>query len=255
MNSEESIASTLISVSVQDIDLFEHIIIDSNSRDNTLNIVNEFENKYPLKYITEDDHGISDAFNKGVKMSSGDWLIFLGAGDELYNSDIMSEMKKELELRKKDLIVWGNIFYKDINGKKLFREKGNFPKKRLKRYMCLPHQAAFHNKELFNRYGLYNNNYQIAMDYDLCLRAINSINVNSYINKDISYMMIGGKSMDYKATLKEMLIVQKNNKVWKLQFVPYFLFIWGHVKYLFKKFIGYNTKLNQIKTQSKNENL
>lgn len=236
-NSADSIEKTIKSVLIQNSELFEHIIIDSNSTDNTIKIIQQFVEKYPLKYISEEDKGISEAFNKGISLSSGKWIIFLGAGDELYNSVVLSEMVSELQLRHDKLIVWGNIIYKNWAGDIGKLEKGDFPKERLKRYMCLPHQATFHNKRLFEIYGNYNTNYKSAMDYDLCLRLYDSCDFDGYINKTISYMLVGGISQSGSTSIMEFMRVQKANKIWKSDIIPNVLMIWASVKILIKKII------------------
>jgi len=241
MNTDGVIENTLKSVAKQDNNKFEHIIIDSKSTDNTLNIVKQYEKIYPLKIISEKDTGISDAFNKGIKISTGKWLIFLGAGDELIHNNVLTEMEKELEIREKELIVWGNILYIYQNRRIGKKEKGDFPINQLKRFMCLPHQAAFHNRNLFERFGLYDEKIKIAMDYDLCLRVFDLISSNGYVDKDISYMLIGGQSMNYKIALKDFMKVQKKNNIWSFGLIPEILWVWGHTKYILKKLIRYNS--------------
>ena len=241
-NTESTIENTLKSVAKQTNNIFEHIIVDSNSTDSTLKIIKGYKHKYRLKFISEKDSGIAEAFNKGIKLSKGAWLIFLGSGDELISNQILFEMEKELKLRKSELIVWGNIKYKALNGTIGKKIKGDFPKGRLKKFMCLPHQAAFHNKILFKRFGFYDESYKTSMDYDLVLRGYDSINTLSYINKDISYMLVGGISNNnQRLVFKEMMLAQKNNSVWKIWFVPQLLFFWAHIKYIIKKILQYNS--------------
>jgi len=245
-NTESTIENTLKSVAKQTNNIFEHIIVDSNSTDSTLKIIKGYKHKYRLKFISEKDSGIAEAFNKGIKLSKGAWLIFLGSGDELISNKILFEMEKELKLRKSELIVWGNIKYKALNGAIGERKKGDFPKERLKKFMCLPHQAAFHNKTLFKRYGFFDESYKTAMDYDLVLRGYDSINTCGYINKDISYMLVGGISNNNpRLVFKEMMLAQQRNSIWQIWFIPQLLFFWSHIKYIIKKIIRYNsTKVN-----------
>ena len=238
-NPGNGVENTLKSVAKQENNSFEHIIIDSNSTDNSLEIVKRYEKIYPLKYISEADSGIAEAFNKGINLASGKWLIFLGSGDELISKQLFSEIRTELEVRDKELIVWGNIIYKHQDGRFGKKVKGDFPMNRLKRYMCLPHQAAFHNRLLFDRHGLFNEKIKVAMDYDMCLSIFDMISSNGYIDKDISYMLVGGQSMDYKIALKDFMKVQKRNNIWSFGLTPELLWLWGHMKYIIKKVIRY----------------
>ena len=240
-NAARFIDKTILSVSKQISNSFEHIIIDSNSADGTFEIIQNYEKTYPLKFISGYDSNISEAFNEGIRLSSGKWLIFFGAGDEFINHKVLFEMEKELELKKEELIVWGNIIYIGNDGQVGNKESGKFPKRRLKRYMCLPHQAAFHNRILFERYGLFDEKLPNAMDYDLCLRSYNSISSNGYINKDISYMLYPGQCHDYKRSIKDFMIIQKKNNIWSFNYTPELLWLWAQMKYFIKKIIRYNS--------------
>ena len=240
-NAARFIEKTIISVSKQISNLFEHIIIDSNSSDGTVNIIQNYEKTYPLKFISGFDSNISEAFNEGIRLASGKWLIFFGAGDEFINHKVLFEMEKELELKEEELIVWGNIIYIGNNGEIGNKESGKFPKRRLKRYMCLPHQAAFHNRNLFDQYGLFDEKLPNAMDYDLFLRSYDSISSNGYINKDISYMLYPGQCHDEKRSTKDFMIIQKKNKIWSMNYIPELLWFWAQMKNFIKKIVRYNS--------------
>lgn len=85
-NSEKTISDTITSVLNLDFKDFEYIIIDGNSSDNTLKIIQSFVPKFeakgvPYKFISEKDKGIYDAWNKGIQLSSGEWISFLGSDD------------------------------------------------------------------------------------------------------------------------------------------------------------------------------
>ena len=83
-----NIQKTLDSIYYQKYNNFEIIVIDGNSDDGTVKILKKNQNLIS-KWLSEDDHGIYDAWNKGLNMSSGDWIMFLGAGDTL-NDDALN---------------------------------------------------------------------------------------------------------------------------------------------------------------------
>jgi len=240
-NSGSLIERTLKSVACQTHGSFEHIVIDSNSTDQTVRILKKYQNRYPeylLNFISESDSGISEAFNKGIERSSGEWIIFLGAGDELVDCNILNVMEKELRQREGKLIVWGDIAYKNIEGDVGKAEKNSFSKGRLKRYMCIPHQATFTNKATYSEYGLYDEKYKVTMDYDFCLRFINLLTKDLYVKKTVSYMLTGGVSSNSEKVLRESMNSQKLNKAWRVSFIPRFFFIWGYIKFFIKKAIS-----------------
>jgi len=236
-NAGDEIESTIKSViSQKDVDL-EYIIIDSVSNDNTLDIIEKYVNDYPIKLISEADDGISDAFNKGIKLSTGDWIIFMGAGDIFLHHKVLSDMELNLKKKYKSLIVWGNIIFINKKGETGKTISGKFPKGRLKRYMCMPHQAAFHNREFFQKYGVFDTNFKIAMDYDLLLRFIDKINESNYIDYDVTYMLTGGYSQNnIPNVLKEFLEAKIKNHVCS-RFVGNAEYYWARFKNFLKELI------------------
>ncbi len=239
-NAEDLIERTLVSVSNQQFKQYEHLIIDSESTDSTLKIVKKYSKKNPIHWISEKDNGISEAFNKGIKNANGKWILFLGAGDELYNSNILTEMETELKKREGDLLVWGNIVFKNKDGIIGKGIKGFFPKKRLKQYMCLTHQSTFHNNRLFSEYELYDTSLKSAMDYELLIRNYDKLALNGYVDKTISYMLIGGISQQSNGSLKEFRFIQKKYRVWKIIFIPDFLYWYALIKNALKRILHVN---------------
>ncbi len=200
-NNEKTIAQTAGSVINQSYRDFEHIIIDNCSTDNTVNIVKKLyagqNEKEKLKIVSEPDRGISDAFNKGIKISEGDVVGILNADDHYYNNDVL---QKVTEAFKKENILFahGNIFFED-------RKYGSNIRRPL---MCpithaLPfnHPTMFFVKEVYEKYGLYNVDYKQAMDFEFICRLEKNIpgfrSKGKYINGDpLVYMRAGGSSWE-----------------------------------------------------------
>ena len=95
-NVENQIKNTIQSVISQKGISLEHIIVDAVSTDNTMDIIEKYRESYSIKFISEPDEGIADAFNKGIKLSSGEWIIFLGAGDTFIHNKVLSDISKIL---------------------------------------------------------------------------------------------------------------------------------------------------------------
>ena len=242
-NAEDQIENSIKSVlSQNNVDL-EHIIIDSVSKDNTIKIIDKYSSDQRIKYISEKDNGISDAFNKGIKLSSGEWIIFLGAGDTFIHNKVLSDISKILINKSSELFAWGNIVLINARGEKGKTIMGKNSLKNLKRYMSFPHQAIFHNRELFQTYGMYDTNLKVAMDYDLLLRCFDKINSINYINYNVSYMLIDGLSQNNAMqVLKEFYYVKIKNNICS-QFIAYSWLNWARVKYFIKKLINYDSRM------------
>ena len=98
-NSEKTLKDTLESVLKQTYTNYEHIIVDGDSKDNTMKIVKTYEEKYQgkLRYISEKDSGIYDAMNKGIKMATGDIIGILNSDDIYANENVLEKIAKKFE--------------------------------------------------------------------------------------------------------------------------------------------------------------
>lgn len=231
LNSEKYIEKTCLSLMAQKYKQYEHIIIDCVSKDNTINIIKKYSEKYNITYISENDEGISDAFNKGIKIAKGEWILFLGAGDELINSDTLSIFSEKLLNKVNSYIVWGNVICKNEDGKIGKRISGDHYLFRLRQYLCYHHQSIFHNIRLFKDYGYFDLNIKIAMDYDLILRIYSHINKCDYSNTDVAYVLTGGNSqLSYQSTLRDIRYIQITKRIWPEPFA-YLLYYWAIFKH------------------------
>lgn len=182
-NCNELLIETLNSILKQDKGLFECIIIDGNSKDNTINTILDYKRKYldNISYISEPDTGVYDAMNKGIDLSNGEYLYFIGAGDTLVDdclTKVASKLKFNLEF------VYGNVF----NMKRRIIHGGSFDIKKIS--ICgICHQAIFYKKEIFNVVGKYNLKYRVFADAEL--------NIRCYGKKEISKNFIDVLVCDY----------------------------------------------------------
>ena len=145
--------------------------------------------------------------------------------------------------KSSELFAWGNIVLINARGEKGKTIMGKNSLKNLKRYMSFPHQAIFHNRELFQTYGMYDTNLKVAMDYDLLLRCFDKINSINYINYNVSYMLIDGLSQNNSMqVLKEFYYVKIKNNICS-QFIAYSWLNWARVKYFIKKLINYDSRM------------
>lgn len=189
-NSEKTIEATIQSVLNQNVTNFEYIIIDGNSTDTTVEIIQSYQNKFNEKgiayqWISEPDKGIYDAFNKGVSKAQGQWISFLGS-DDVYLDNALNHYFEELNTVSETTdFIHSNV---SLANKKLF--SGSWKWKKFKRRMTIPHVGAFHNANYFKRYGLFDTSYKIAGDYELLLRARNKL--KTYWIDEITVLMSDG---------------------------------------------------------------
>lgn len=197
-NSATSIKNCLDSVASQDYNDLEYLIIDGKSTDDTLNIVKEYQQKYPyIKLISEKDYGIYDALNKGIQFASGDVIGFVHSDDLLANNHILSDLVKQLKTGQLDG-VYGDLQYVDkVDLNKVIRlwKSCAFKPSLLKQGWMPAHPTLFLKKEVYEKHGLFDLTYKIAADYDFMLRILKDDSLKfGYLPKVITKMRLGGAS-------------------------------------------------------------
>jgi glycosyltransferase involved in cell wall biosynthesis len=190
-NSQETILRCVESVKAINSDDVEHLIIDGESKDNTKQIVEKFsiENKH-IRLYSSADSGVYDAMNKGIKLSKGKWLYFLGSDDEFILDNVISLLNS---LDKYDFI-YGNV--RQIKNNLFIKEYGGeFDMNRLANHnIC--HQAIFYKRSLFSKYGFYNLKFKLYADYKFNLTCFIELESDSikYLDRFVANYNIDGIS-------------------------------------------------------------
>lgn len=215
-NSERTISKTIESMLNQTYANFEYIIIDGNSKDSTLDIIKSFEPKFKeknitYKFISEPDRGIYDAWNKGIKLSSGEWLSFLGS-DDLYINNALLNYNEILQSSNNINFICSKIEIVDENWNKLKIYGEPFSKEKLNRKMSFAQVGAFHRKDLFSLVGDFDVNYKIVGDFDFYLRAKEIISPQFTPLCSAKMMNTGISNQAYKA-LKEAYELKNKYKL------------------------------------------
>ena len=147
-----------------------------------------------LKWKSEPDSGIGDAWNKAVNQSTGDWLLFLGADDSLAGPDVVSGIVPLLNGTDRR-VVYGNVRMHDSNGLTVGQVEqpwSPFEFRGCRRN--LPHQAVFHHRALFAEQKRFDTSLRICSDYDFLLRELMHAEPLYLPNRIISNMQSNGIS-------------------------------------------------------------
>lgn len=166
--------------------------MDGVSTDATATIVQSFNDKR-ISLLSEVDKGIYDAMNKGVEIAKGDYLLFLGSDDTLYNNEVLQLVANKIKLTNA-MVIYGNV--KMRGNSDLVKNGtiygGEFDLKRLLIFN-IPHQAIFYHQTVFKKIGNYNTKYKIFADHDFNLRAKAKFKF-TYVEDIISNFTVGGAS-------------------------------------------------------------
>lgn len=197
-NSDKTLRDTINSVLKQTYTNIEYIVVDGLSKDNTMDIVREYEPQFEgrMKWISEKDKGLYDAMNKGVRMATGDVVGILNSDDFFTANDVLEKVAAGFD--KQTDAVYGDLHYvhpDDLQHSVRYYSSKIF-KRNLMRMGFIPAHPTFYcRRECFDKFGYYKTDYKIAADFDLLLRFIyvNRIRIK-YLPMDMVTMRTGGAS-------------------------------------------------------------
>ena len=218
-NSGKTIESCIKSVINQTYKNIEYIIIDGNSLDNTTQIINSYSNKIS-KIIIEDDYGIYDAMNKGIKLSSGNVIGILNSDDFYPNNSIIETIMKQITNHSLDG-CYGDLCYVDEhNINRIIRKwkSSEYVNGLFSKGWVPPHPTVFLKKKIYDTHGYFNLKYSIASDFDMLVKLfqIKNIRIKYFPNVTV-HMRNGGKSNSSFSNIikqnKEILSILKKYKI------------------------------------------
>lgn len=215
-NSSESIIECIRSVNKQTYSNIEHIFVDGKSTDNTVDIIRN-EAKRNINIISENDRGIYDAINKGVRHASGEIVGLLHSDDIFASDDVVSTVNAQFESESSIMGVYGNIKYFKDDRSKIKRSwiaqdvyDGYFADGEI-----FPHTSFFVRKEVHDRIGYYRTDFQIGADYEFILRMVKVHNYKvAYLDKTIVKMRLGGESTKNISSI--LTSFKEVRRAWKL---------------------------------------
>ncbi len=204
-NAEEYLERTIKSVIEQDYKNIEYIIIDGGSSDGTIDIIKKYE-KFISSWISEKDEGIFYAMNKGIDLSTGEWINFLNAGDTYIDKTIITSLFNQKN-EDTDIVLshtqitnekinTSSIFYADIN--KIYKTTPCF------------HQSQFVKRSILNKYK-YITDYRIVCDYDLMINCFQQNMKFQVIDLVTVNFLFGGFSAenDAEAMIEGIMVLKK----------------------------------------------
>uniref|UniRef100_UPI003D7F3680 glycosyltransferase family 2 protein n=1 Tax=Pedobacter sp. TaxID=1411316 RepID=UPI003D7F3680 len=200
-NNVQDIERTMLSVLGQTYPAIEYIIIDGASNDGTMAIVDQYRSKL-AKVVSEPDKGIYDAMNKGLQQATGDYVLFMNSGDEIYDLDTVEKVFQTAENAD---IYYGETEMYNENWESLGQRRHQAPEtftwKSFKYGMSISHQAIYVKRSIAAPYNL---QYKYSADIDWIIRAAKKankiVNTHLYVAK---YLVGGVSKKKHMESLKE----------------------------------------------------
>ena len=235
-NSGRTIKDTLESVLRQDYQEYEYLVIDGGSNDETVDIIREYEPRFEgrMRWVSEQDKGMYDGINKGIRMATGDVVGIINSDDFYHRTDIFRIINDTFTQNPRIEAIYGDVRF--VNPDNLEKTVRYYSCKHWKpwrfRFGFMPaHPSFFTYRENFERYGYYQCDYHIAADYELLIRHLYTHRVPAkYVPVDFMKMRTGGRSTDgMKANVllnQEIVRACKENGIWTcmpLLFMKYFV--------------------------------
>lgn len=240
-NAEQTLERTLKSVASQDYDRIEHLIIDGRSTDQTLSLVGRYVEKnqarHSIRLVCEPDEGLYDAMNKALQNATGDYIVFLNAGDCLHSTDTISALAQKAKWVKgaegNPAILYGDTHLVDSEGRFLRRRHLTPPETLTTRTfldgMHICHQSFYVRTDLA-RQERYDLRYRYSADFDWCIRVIQRATrrrirmVNTHLVLT-DYLNEGMTTRNHRASLLERMRIMAHYYGWPATILKHFWFI------------------------------
>lgn len=209
-NAQDTIEKTIQSVVAQTYPNIEYIVVDGQSKDNTLAIVDQYQ-EHVDKVVCEKDRNNYDAMNKGMQHATGDYIWFLHAGDVAASPDTLSTI---MNGHQEEDFIYGHVQVLDEEGKehpwhKTIPAAKDLSWKSLRNGMIICHQAMLVNRRVWVDYDM---DYPLVGDLDWTIRLMKKVKTIRYSNTIFCTFLTGGISAQTrKKSLKERFIILKKH--------------------------------------------
>jgi glycosyltransferase involved in cell wall biosynthesis len=220
-NNVAEVEGAIKSVISQDYPQIEYIVIDGGSTDGTQDIIKKYEQEIAV-FVSEPDHGIYDALNKGISFASGSVVAILHSDDLFFDANVVSDMMLHMSHTASEICFSDMVIVDNLSGQVSRYYMANFFKQWMFRIGWMPpHPTCFINKSLFKEFGMYSIKYKIAGDFDLLVRFFYGRKIRwSYLDRISIKMSVGGVSnsgwQSKRLIFNEINRSLQSNGVWSL---------------------------------------
>lgn len=197
-NRAATIRSAIESVLAQDYKDIEFIVVDGSSTDGSLDIIREYADRISI-IISEPDHGMYEAINKGIRVATGEIIGLLHSDDFFYDNGVIGRIVERMKRTHADFLYGDGLFVNPDDTNKVVRNwiGGGYRLWKVRHGWLPLHPTCYIRRDVMMRQGLYNESYKIAADSDLLVRYLLTGGLTvTYLNEYIVRMRMGGLSTD-----------------------------------------------------------
>ena len=193
----DTIRSSIESVISQDYSPVEYIVVDGASTDGTLDVIYSYR-EYIDKIVSEPDHGMYEAINKGIRLATGDIIGLVHSDDMLWDNQVVGNIVQRFEETDADIIYGDGVFVDSISNKVKRNWRGGWFSRLKVKLGWLPlHPTCYMKRSVLMEKGLYDESYQIAADTEVLVRFFLDIQLKIvYYPRKVIRMRLGGLSTD-----------------------------------------------------------
>ncbi|WP_396166211.1 glycosyltransferase family 2 protein [Flavobacterium sp.] len=245
-NRKATIAKAIESVLSQDYKNIQYIVIDGNSTDGTKEIINTYSDKISI-LISENDNGLYEALNKGMRLATGDLIGIMHSDDEFYDTTVVSQIAAAFQKNPNTNGFYGNgIYVSNDQQKNIIRDRicGEYSDKKIISGWLPLHTSVYLKKNVMEKYGYYNEEFKIASDTELLLRYLHHHKLElTYLNIYFVKMRMGGLSTDYNNFFKVLL---EDYRIYKKFGLPAYKIVFYKKILTLKQYLKNQNKLKEI---------
>ena len=195
-NRASTIQGAIESVLAQDYPNIEYIIVDGLSNDGSMDVIKRYQGRV-AKIISERDHGMYEAINKGVRMATGEIIGLVHSDDFLYDNHVISDVVKKFKETGADFVYGDGVYVNYLDTQKIVRNwiGGSYYRWKVSCGWLPLHPTCYIRRDVMMREGLYDESYKIAADTDLLVRYLYKAHLKVvYMKRKIIRMRMGGLS-------------------------------------------------------------
>nr|WKN34643.1 glycosyltransferase [Tunicatimonas sp. TK19036] len=217
-NNVDTIGDSIQSVLNQDYEDIEYIVVDGQSDDGTIDVIQQYADEIDV-FVSEKDDGLYDALNKGITFANGEIIGILHA-DDIFNSDqAVSHIARAFQQQEVDCVYGDLVYVNRDHTDEVIRtwKSGAFQRKKFLSGWMPPHPTFYMKRECFDQHGMYDTSFTCSADYELMLRYLYKNELTcGYVDETIVRMRVGGISNGnlknrWKANQEDALAWKKND--------------------------------------------